>query len=116
MEELWRRCQEEQEGEGGDNLNHELMGDGRPHSLIEQPPADKEETGQAEEEENGVEPHRRIAIAEMQDMRIDDENHRESSHRIDIGYTLRFHLALQKYRKKMEFLANSTENVTFAEK
>ena len=60
---------------------------------FKQPTTDKEETRQTKQEEHGIEAQQGIAETEMADMRIDDENHRKSSHRINILYPLFDHYA-----------------------
>ena len=62
-------------------------------SCLKQPTADKEETRQTKQEEHGIEAQQGIAETEMADMRIDDENHRKSSHRINVFYPLFCHYA-----------------------
>ena len=60
-------------------------------SRLKQPTADKEETRQTKQEEHGIEAQQGIAETEMADMRIDDENHRKSSHRINVFNSLCSH-------------------------
>lgn len=57
-------------------------------SLFKQPSADKEETGQTEQEKNIIPPHPHISQAKTANMRIDNENHGKSPHRINIFYPL----------------------------
>lgn len=103
MEELWRRCQQQQKDERRHDLYHELMTDiCQKWSLsnrFEQPSADKEETGQSEQEKRGIEPQKRVAQAEMADMRIDHEDHRESTHRINVFYPLPSHILCKSTKK-----------------
>ena len=81
-----------QENKGGNYLYHELIADhllycqSIPHAtrLIKQPAADKEETRHTQEEQHIVECHEIFFEAKNADMRIDDENHGESSHRINV--------------------------------
>ena len=54
--------------------------------ILKQPPANKEKTWQTEQKEHIVPPHPLVTQAVIADMRIDHENHRKSSHRIDVFY------------------------------
>jgi len=53
---------------------------------VEQPSADEEEAGQSEQEEYIVPSHPLVTKTHAAYMRIDNENHRESPHRIDVLY------------------------------
>ena len=120
MEEFWRWCQKKQENESRHNLYHKLLVSNLTEwtttDRLEQPTAQHKETRQTEENKNAVISHSGISQAEMAHMRKNHENHCESSHRIDICYSLLLHLRLQKYRKKTELLDIPTENVIFAQK
>ena len=55
---------------------------------FKQPTADKEKARQAKKDKHGIIAHSIITQAEMTDMRKNHENHRESSHGINISYSL----------------------------
>jgi len=118
MEEQRRWSQQEQEDERRNNLHHELMAGyrrKRPRGNgFEQPATQHKEARQAKEDKHSIIAHPRIAQTEMADMREHHENHRKSPHLIDVSYPLCSHIWRQRYRKKPELLAVSTENVTFA--
>jgi hypothetical protein len=120
VEELWRRCQQKQENESWHNLHHKLLvsylTEWATTDRLEQPTAQHKETRQTEENKHRIIAHSGISQAEMANMCKNYEDHCESSHRIDICYSLLLHLRLQKYRKKTELLDIPTENVIFAQK
>ena len=66
---------------------------------LEQPAADEEKARQAKQEEDAIEPHRRIAQTEVADMGKDHENHGESPHRIDVFYSLSSHIHCKSNKK-----------------
>lgn len=110
-EEQRRRSQQQQEDEGWHNLHHELLADHlaeRPTCrLLKEPAADHEETRQTEKEKHVIKAHRGVAETETADMGIDDENHRESPHRINISDSGLFHFGCknkQKSRNSWPFL------------
>ena len=90
MEELRWRCQQQEEDERRHDLHHELMtNDGlerAPANRLEQPPTDKEEARQTKQEKNAIVSYEGVSQTEMANMGIDDENHRESPHSVNIGY------------------------------
>ena len=67
-----------------------LDGDTNPLTigLFKQPSADKEEAGQSKQKKHIIPPHPHISQAKTTNMRIDNENHGKSSHRINIFYPL----------------------------
>ena len=91
--------EEQQENHSRHNLNHELVFDrvldGHTIPLeadvFKQPSADKEETRQAKQEKHIIPAHPHISYTEATDMGIDHEDHRESSHRINVFYPLFCH-------------------------
>ena len=80
------------EKKGRDNLYHKLIANDLLHSwlipnacrLIEQPAADKEETRHTQQEQHIVECHEIILETENTNMGINDENHSESPHSINV--------------------------------
>ena len=70
---------------------------------FEQPAANHEETGQAKEVEDTVEPHQRTIQAEIADMGIDHENHGESPHRINVFNPLLCHSTGKITKKRWNF-------------
>lgn len=66
---------------------------------FEQPSADHKETGQSKEEEHAIKSHQRSIHAKITDMSIDYENHRKSSHRINVCYPLFGHLRCKNKEK-----------------
>ena len=95
MKELWWWSQQEKENECRHQLYHHLATGHHPKRFpghrFEQPTAYEEETWQTKQEKHSVEAQQGIAQTEVTDMRIDDENHRESPHRIDVFYPLLRH-------------------------
>ena len=75
--------------------NSGLDGDNVPLAirLLKQPSTDEKETRQAKQKENIIPPHPHISQTKTTDMRINHENHRESSHRIDVFNPLFCHYA-----------------------
>ena len=71
-------------------MDYSLDGDTIPLAIriFKQPATDKEETRQTEQEKNIIPPHPHISQAKTTNMRIDNENHGKSSHRINIFYPL----------------------------
>ena len=53
--------------------------------LFKQPTAYKEEAGQPKQEKHIIPTHPHVSQTKAANMRIDDENHRKSSHRININ-------------------------------
>ena len=92
MKEFWRRSQYQQENESWQQLNHRLMsGNGLDRvqgNRREKPATQHKEARKTEEDKNRIIAHPGITETEMTDMRKDDENHCESSHRIDVCYPL----------------------------
>ena len=92
MEEFWRRSQYQQENESWQQLNHRLMSgygfDRIQGNRLKQPATQHEETRKTKKDKNRIIAHSGISETEMTDMREDDENHRKSSHRIDVCYPL----------------------------
>ena len=107
MEELWRGSQKQEEDKGGQQLDHRLMTNHFPErpsgDRLEQPAANHEETGQAKEVEDTIEPHKRTIQAEIADMGINHEDHRKSSHRIDVFYPLFSHSTAKLQKKDGTF-------------
>ena len=58
---------------------------------LKQPTTQHKEAWQTEKKESPIKTQQGIPQAEMTDMRIYHENHRESSHRIDVFYPLFCH-------------------------
>lgn len=100
MKELWRWSQQKQKDKSRDDLHHELFAGYRRKrsrgNKLKQPTTQHKETRQAKQEECAIITQQRIPQTEMADMRIDHEDHRESSHRIDVFYPFGCHLLLQK--------------------
>ena len=107
MEELWRWSQKQKKDKGGKQLDHRLMTYHFPErpsgDRFEQPAANHEETGQAKEVEDTVKPHQRAVQAEIADMSIDHENHRESPHRVNVFYPLLCHSTAKLQKKDGTF-------------
>ena len=68
--------------------------------LFKQPTADKEEAGQPKQEKHIIPTHPHVSQTKAANMRIDDENHRKSSHRINIFYPLFGHYVCKDTEKK----------------
>jgi hypothetical protein len=107
MEELWRGSQKQEEDKGGQQLDHRLMTNHFPErsfsDRLEQPATNHEETGQTKEIEDTVKPHQRAIQAEIADMSIDHEDHRESPHRINVFYPLLCHSTAKLQKKDGTF-------------
>jgi hypothetical protein len=107
MEEFRWRSQKQEEYQCGQQLDHRLMTYHFPErpsgDRLEQPAADHEETGQAKEVEDTVEPHQRAVQTEIADMGIDHEDHRKSPHRINICYPLLCHINCKSTEKRRNF-------------
>jgi len=111
MEEQRRWCQQKQEDKRRDDLNHELFsGYRRKRSCgnrLKQPAAQHKEARQAKNDKYSVIAHPRIVQTEMADMRKHDENHRESSHRIDILNSLCRHFFCKSTEKRRNTVISS---------
>ena len=107
MKELRRGSQKQEKEKSGQQLNHRLMTNHFPErpfgDRLEQPAANHEETGQAKEVEDTIEPHKRTIQAEIADMGINHEDHRKSSHRINICYPLLCHINCKSTEKRRNF-------------
>ena len=95
MKELWWWSQQEKEDECRQQLYHHLATGYLPKWFsshrLEQPTTYEEETRQTKQEKHSVEAQQGIAQTEVADMRIDDEDHCESPHRINVFYPLFHH-------------------------
>jgi hypothetical protein len=107
MEEFWWWSQKQKKDKGGKQLDHRLMTYHFPErpsgDRLEQPAANHEETGQSKEVKDTVEAHQRAIQAEIADMGIDHENHREPTHRINICYPLLRHINCKITKKGWNF-------------
>jgi len=77
---------------------------------IKQPTADKEETRQTEQEKHIIIAHPLVAQTHATYMREDNKNHGESSHRINVFYSLFTHSGC-KYTEKSPKLWSFTQKI-----
>lgn len=108
---------------GRNDLHHKLITDnllhGRrvPHTarLVEEPATDEEETWHAKQEQHIIERYEVFFKTEHTDMGIDDENHREPSHRVNILYSLFCHIYLQRYElfRNISYLCTMNERINW---
>ena len=96
MEEHGWWSQQEQKDKRRNQLHHCLMtGNNCKRALrhwLKQPATQHKEAGQAKKNEHRIEAQLGVSQTKMTDMCIDNENHRESSHRINIPNSLLRHL------------------------
>ena len=83
---------------------------------FEQPTTQHEKTRQTEENKNRIITHPGISKAEMADMRKNHENHRESSHRIDVFYPLLTHYGCKITEKSPKLWSLSQKILTLHKK
>ena len=98
----WRR-QKQQKNKGGQQLHHRFMfGNLFERTLgyrLEQPATNHKKTRQSKEYKHRIIAHPRITQTEMAHMRKHYENHRKSSHRINVFNPLFSHFAHKSTEK-----------------
>ena len=116
MEELWRRSQKQKKDKSRQQLNHRLVTNDLLERTtgyrFEQPTANHKEARQSEEVEDAIISHQRGIHAEITDMSIDYENHRKSSHCVNICYTLLCHFICKSKEKSWNSWLFHEKNVT----